>query len=299
LNSINQIVFNSAEIVKTIGYFDYFKYPLKKEQILHFLNVKIENIETLEFALEDLIKEQKVQKKDDFYSLQNIDQYVANRIKGEHRFTLLEERIGKSCKRISKFPFVKFVGISGSLSKGYASENADIDFFIITSKNRLWICRTILHLFKKLSFLKGSEHWYCMNYFIDETAIEIEEQNYFTAIELTTLMPMTNEQDFYQSLIDKNLVWIQPLLPNYTFVIPSNRVKLQNKIWNRIAEFFSSDALNKRLMNWTDKKWRNKWKKKNYPDEDYELAFKTRINISKNHLHNYQKKLLAHLEKIS
>lgn len=299
MNNIDPIISYSNAIIKAINYFDYFKYPLTKEQMVHFLGIKIGNRAALESSLDSLIKASKIQSKDGFYSLKDIDRYIANRTEGELRFRELEERIFKSCKRVSQFPFVKFVGISGSLSKGYASKNADIDMFIITAKNRLWICRTILHIFKKLSFLKGSQHWYCMNYFIDETAIEIEEQNYFTAIELTTLMPMVDGAHFYQSLIDENFSWIQPLLPNYTITRPTNNIKLQNQFWNKVTESFSSDILNERLMNWTDKKWRAKWKKKNYPEEDYELAFKTRINISKNHLHNYQKKLLAHLQKPS
>lgn len=285
--------------MNTIGYFDYFKYPLNKEQIVRFLSVVVDDISELEIILEQLIKEQKIQKENAFYSLHNIDQYTTNRIEGELRFRNLQERIYKSVHRISKFPFVKFVGVSGSLSKGYSPQNADIDLFIITKKNRLWICRTLLHIFKKLSFMKGSQHWYCMNYFIDETALFIEEQNYFTAIELATLIPAADEGLFYQLLIEKNHSWIKSFLPNTKFEKSSNISELKNNMWSQIAELFSSDTLNRTLMNITDSKWKKKWKNKNYPKQDYELAFKTRINISKNHFHNYQKKALEHLNSIS
>ena len=50
---------------------------------------------------------------------------------------------------IAAFPFVRAVGISGSLSKQYADENSDIDYFIITAANRLWIAKNLPAYFQK------------------------------------------------------------------------------------------------------------------------------------------------------
>lgn len=286
------------ELIMVLRYFDYFNYPLNKEQLYTFLSARIDKIQILNKALETLIEEQKIEEKSGFYALHDIEILFKNRMEGEKRFNALYRRIEKTTQRLRRFPFVQFVGLSGSLSKGYAPEKADIDLFIITRKNRLWICRTILHLFKKISFLKGSQHWYCMNYFVDETALEIEEQNYFTAIELATLKPLADKSNFHQKLMETNAHWMKKVLPNYQYK-QSGDIKEVRVFWAlKIFEFYGSDFLNSMLMYWTDKKWRRKWKKKNYPVEDYELAFKTRINISKNHLHNYQKKLLDYLNKI-
>src|SRR5690606_39126981 len=106
-------------------------------------------------------------------------------------------------KFIYLFPFVAFVGISGSLSKGFAAADGDFDFFIITSANRLWICRTLLHLFKKLSFLAGAQHRFCMNYFIDISHAAIEERNRYTAIELSSLIPVCGLK-VYQHFLSQN-----------------------------------------------------------------------------------------------
>ena len=40
-------------------------------------------------------------------------------------------------------PFIRWVCVSGSLSKGVMEEDSDIDFFIIVQKNRLWMVRAI------------------------------------------------------------------------------------------------------------------------------------------------------------
>lgn len=294
----NIIHSDNEELLLVLRYFDFFKYPLDKIQLYTFLSTRIEKIQTLDQTLDFLVAEQKIEEKCGYYALKDIDSLLSNRLKGEKRFRALSGRIEKTSKRLSRFPFIEFVGLSGSLSKGYAPEKSDIDLFIITSKNRLWICRTILHVFKKISFIKGSQHWYCMNYFVDETALEIEEQNYFTAIELATLKPLADKLNFHQKLIENNAHWMNKVLPNYQYKQGSDVKELHVYWLFKIFELLGSERLNSFLMHWTDKKWRRKWKRKNYPAEDYELAFKTRINISKNHLHNYQKKLLDYLSKI-
>lgn len=282
------------DILKVLVYFDYFSYPLTGDQIFKFCPCET-SLPEVKIALNDLQELGIIFSLDKFYALRSVEEFVNHRLAGEVRCEMLSNRIKKSAALLSRFPFVKFVGLTGSISKGFASENADIDFFIVTEKNRLWICRSLLHLMKKLSFIKGSQHWYCMNYFVDETAMQIEEQNFFTAIELSTLIPVIDESNCYYLLMSANDFWVKNNLPNAT--ISSNKPKVTNPFfWNKIIQWFSSDFLNKSLMQLTDRKWRSKWKARNYPMADYELAFKTRINISKNHLHNYQKKLLSHLE---
>jgi predicted nucleotidyltransferase len=39
-------------------------------------------------------------------------------------------------KFLSWFPYIRGIAISGSLSKNFADENSDLDFFIITAANR-------------------------------------------------------------------------------------------------------------------------------------------------------------------
>lgn len=286
------------EIVATLGYFDYFQYPLSSEQIFAYLPVKLTYPE-LEAALLQLEQQEEIQSYQGFYGLCDIRSRVARRLDGETRFVQMQQRIQKTAGRLSRFPFIRFVGLSGSLSKGFAPQGADIDLFIVTVKNRLWICRTLLHLMKKMSFLKGSQHWYCMNYFIDVTALRIEEQNYFTAIELSSLKPLVDAGGWHEQLLAANHDWIMRFLPNLRAAAPATVLAVKPAWWAWLCTVSGSDRLNERLMRWTDAKWRAKWRRRHYPEQDYPLAFKTRINISKNHLHNYQKKLLAYMKDLS
>ena len=91
------------------------------------------------------------------------------------------------------FPLER-IGPFSSLSKNYADEHIDIDFFIITETNRLWIARTLMRVFYKMARLVGRHRWFCMNYYIDEAAMEIEEKNIFWPWEIITLIPMKGEE---------------------------------------------------------------------------------------------------------
>lgn len=285
--------------VRTVlHYFDYFHYPLTVPEIQQYCRVQI-TPELLPQLISRLLQSGIIETERGYYGIRDIRAAVSEREAGEKRYRQLQQRIKKSAAVLSRFPFVKFVGLSGSLSKGYAPARADIDLFLVTDTNRLWICRTLLHLYKKLSFLRGNQHWYCMNYFIDETALYLEEQNYYTAIELTTMKPLYDPHNTYQRMIEVNKVWIQEQLPNYSGEPAMPQINVSDKRSHHLlARITGNSWLNQQLMRLTDAKWKHKWRKKQYPAEDYEQAFKTRINISKNHYHNYQKKLLKHLEQL-
>lgn len=270
-----------------LKYFSIFRHPLKAEEILKFCSGQ-ETLEGLTQYLHELVSAGTIKEVEGYYILDGYEKDLEKRLKGEEKANELLPKARRMGHFIARFPFVKFVGISGSLSKGYANEHTDFDYFIITSNNTLWICRTILHLVKKMSFLIGKQHWMCMNYFIDEHHLELAEKNLFTQIELSTLIPVSNPA-LYRLFLLKN----KDNLPNlFRLGIrdtgDAGLSKEKNK-WLRSINLF--------FMKLTDAKWRNKWQRKGYPMEDYALAFKTTPYISKNHPQNTQKKILKHLQK--
>jgi predicted nucleotidyltransferase len=286
-------------IINTLKYFQIFKFPLYLEEIHRFLNIGISTTDLL-FHLKMMKNKGVIFTCDDLYMLYEDPLLATRRIRGAIEAQIKMEDAKKVASLIWKFPFVQGVFISGSLSKGYADKNSDIDFFIVTKTNRLWISRTILHLYKKLTFLKNRQHAFCMNYFIDESRLNIEEQNLFTATELATLIPVCNA-DVYREFINNNRYWLVNIYPNikWTFdqVTINQKVLLKN-ISEAVINLFMPKYLNRLLMQITDKWWRYKWKRKNYQMQDYDIAMKTRWYVSKNHPANYQKKVLKKLEEI-
>ncbi|WP_276132995.1 nucleotidyltransferase domain-containing protein [Polluticoccus soli] len=284
-----------THIIDALRYFHIFRFPLFIGELQKYLGTRI-TIEELKVVLHELVASRELFVYKDLYMLENDRSLADARLKSIKKAAIRMKEAYRSGAIISRFPFVKAVCISGSLSKGYADDRSDIDFFIITEKNRLWICRSLLHIFKKFTFLNNTQHSYCMNYFLDESKPCLEEQNRFTGTEIVTLIPLYDEGVF-ASFIEANNNWVEPLFPNFTSVkpIPNFKVFIK-KLAESFLELLAPRALNQALMSLTDTWWRYKWQRKNYPMEDYDLAMKTRWFVSKNHPANYQKKVLHQLK---
>ncbi|MEL7003069.1 MAG: nucleotidyltransferase domain-containing protein [Bacteroidota bacterium] len=283
-------------IVKTLMYFDIFDYPINREEILKFAFEPIDKPNEIDGLLDRLVSQKLIFKHGEFYGMQDDPSLVERRLKGN---AMAEGKI-KLSYRISRliyqFPFVRGVMLSGSISKGYMDEKSDIDYFIITAPERLWVARMLLVLFKRIFFF-NSHKYFCVNYFIDTDHLEIEEKNRFTAIESVTLIPTvcTTLYTYFRQSND----WAKNYFPNF----PSrDKSSIQNPKTGPIKYLLElclnnrlGNALDRYFMKITLRRWNQKFKG-SYSDEDFEVAFKTRRHTSKNHPKFYQKKVLEEFE---
>lgn len=279
------------ESLKTILYFSIFRYPLTLEEIHSYTNNASVN-ETIN-ELETLISDDIISKIDIFYVYNKDFDSVTKRLKGNIQAQKVLSIAKKRSKYIAKFPFVMAVGVSGSLSKGYYDDKSDIDFFVITKPNKLWICRTLLMAYKKI-FLLNSRKYFCINYFISTQHLEIEEKNRFTATELKTLIPMEGKEIF--STFFANNLWVK----NYFSKFETNLNTISNTkkpFISKSIEFIFNTGLGEITDNLFKKITIRKWKSKfNFlSNEDFNIALKSTQNISKHHPSNFQKKVILSL----
>ena len=242
-----------------MAYFDIFQYPLAIEDVCWYLETEASQ-EDVRQEIEALVREGRLFRSGPFYSLQNDPALATRRLRGEAHADELLVIANRGARLLYQFPFVLGVCISGSLSKRCADENADIDYFIVTKSNRIWIARTLLHLFKKLTYLRGRQHRYCMNYFVDEEALEIKEKNIFTAIELLTLMPVCGNGGltrFFQAN-----EWTGQYLPHYSDRLRMPQVEHRSSLVKRIIEKLFDNRLGDRLETYlrelTDRRYQQK-----------------------------------------
>jgi predicted nucleotidyltransferase len=235
-----------------------FDYPLSYNEIFLFLECKCDEAD-LRKTINYLVACKLIYQFDKFYSLKNDYFIITRRNRGNKKAFELLEKAKTVGQFLIQFPYVRGIGISGSLSKNFADENSDIDLFIITKKNRLWIARTLMHLFKKLTFLVNKQHYYCMNYYIDEAQLEIIEKNIYTAIEVVTLVPLHGDQvfvDFYSAN-----AWTKEFLPNKVMRVSSAK-PLTNHIFKNSVEILFNNAIGswieKKLRQITAKRWNKK-----------------------------------------
>ncbi|HLZ17484.1 MAG TPA: nucleotidyltransferase domain-containing protein [Cyclobacteriaceae bacterium] len=291
MNAVRQASYLMEEekhLLRALLYFDIFDYPLTAEEIVQFSSA---TLFASRQALERLTAQGIIFRFQDFYSLQNNPGLVTRRLNGN---ALAEQKM-KTAKKFSKlvslFPFVRAVMLSGSISKGYMDEKSDIDYFIITEANRLWMVRTSLAVFRRI-FLFNSHRNLCTNYFIDSQHLEIGEKNIFTAIELGTTKPMFGGSAIEQ--FQNANAWTQVYLPNLnlnTDKAAEPRLPLKRAI-EKMFSFKMIDRVNRWLMNKTISHWRRRYGR-GMDNADFEIAFRSTTGVSKSHPQFYQKKVLS------
>ena len=280
-------------ILTTLAYFDIFHYPLHGEEIHRFHGQPASRAETDE-ELRSLTEEHTICFIDGFYLLNNDGGLVIKR-KEANRLAARQMVIAcKSARLLSRFPYVKGIAISGSLSKNYADEKADIDFFIITTANRLWIARTLMHLFKKLTYLSGRQNRYCMNYYVDEEAPVIEEKNIFTAIEISTLIPMHGKRSLDDFVIANS--WVNqyfPLCRMDTDNTPGIKKGFLSAMIERLFNAGLGNRLDKWLMAITERRWKRKELRNLKNSKGNPLGMIVSRHCSKPNPKNFQDKVVS------
>jgi len=262
LSSKKTVTGISRDILTTLAYFDMFNYPLTRAETFVYLQQKHRRSD-FEMALKCLVASQFVYNFDSFYTLKNDMSIVSRRAAGNQKAAELMKTARKVGQFLIHFPYVRGIAISGSLSKNYADAGSDIDLFIITQKNRLWVARTLMHLFKKLTFLLQKQHCFCMNYYLDEQQMQIPEKNIYTAIEVITLIPLQGDAVFEQFFVANS--WTKDYLPN-NYLRLSTAKPVKRNWFKQAVEFLLNnklgDNVDKALMKITDDRWRKKTIKK-------------------------------------
>jgi hypothetical protein len=244
--------------------------------------------------LNQLVNSSLIYEVDGYYLMHGTGELVKHRKEANIRAAGLMEKAKKNAKLISAFPFVRAVFLSGSISKGDADSKADIDYFIITSINRLWIVRSLLTIYKKI-FLLNSYKYFCLNYFIDQSDYCIKDRNIFTATELINLIPLYGVEEF-KKLNDSNK-WVSsyyPFLPQpstaSTMTGKGRKLKriLEVSLKNKLGDFVDTS-----LMKITVLVLNYKLKRLNKMHEealDPEIRFEK--HCCKYHRNSFQRKVL-------
>jgi predicted nucleotidyltransferase len=270
-----------------------FDYPLTYSEIFLFLENKYRQSEFSE-ALNSLVFNKMIFQFDKYYSLKNDYGLIARRNKGNEKAAELIKKAKEVGRLLIKFPYVRGVGISGSLSKNFADNKSDIDLFIITKKNRLWVARSFMHCFKKLTFLVNKQHHYCMNYYIDEEQLQIVEKNIYTAIEVGTLIPLEGDTVFERFYAANS--WTRDLLPNKNLRLASAKPLRKYFLKSLVETLLNNRAgewLDNILMKFTAGRWYKKTKMKKLNMRGTVMGMAASKHCAKPDPVNFQTKLIS------
>ncbi|MDO8573613.1 MAG: hypothetical protein Q7R77_02585 [Candidatus Daviesbacteria bacterium] len=200
-------------ILKTLIYADIFDYPLKINEIHKWLIAKKATLRQIEKVLKGYKK---------YYFLPKRGNLVLQRLRKEKQ-SVVYFRKAKILSQILKLiPWIKLVGISGGLAINNAGKSDDIDLFIITRKDRLWLCRLLC---LGLLSLTGQRRKVtdtgrkiagklCLNILLEEDKLEQKYKDIFVAHEVLQMKVLWQRNGIYSKyLADNN--WAFKFLPNW------------------------------------------------------------------------------------
>lgn len=210
---------NKKSILKTIAYADIFDYPMTLDEIWQFLIAK-EKVSKKAIQRE-LDSMSEITQKDGLYCFPERIKIIKKRVHREEESSKKLALIKRVSHVLSFIPTIYLIGISGGLAMQNAETDHDIDLFVVTKKNTLWITRMAILL--SLSLLgvrrrrldtKAADK-ICLNMLIDETALcfSQERQDLYTAHEVVQMKPIFQRDRTYKKFIKANM-WIKQFLPN-------------------------------------------------------------------------------------
>lgn len=281
----------SAEhaVLHTLAYFAVFSYPLTEDEIWAYAPASPTG--RAGDGVDFLLAARKIFRFGPFFQLQDDPSWVPRRLEQNRRADQFLPIARRMARLIGGFPFVRGVFVSGSLSKHCMSADSDIDFFIVTAPERLWLARTLLVFFKKI-FLFNSHKYFCVNYFVDTEHLDIEEKNRFTATETVTLLPMYGREE-YTAFRQAN-DWAWQMFPNFPARalddVPLHTRGFFKKTWEWLLNGRVGEWLDGRSMRLTVGFWRRKFR--HFDGDKFDAALKSRRHVSKHHPLHFQEKVL-------
>ena len=296
-SSANMIVKEPLEaaVLRTLLYFDIFDYPLTKNEIVRHLPVKLTDQHQLINALNLLEQDGLITELKGYRFISGSSPtIVAKRLQRESRAKQLWKRAQSISSMIRHVPFVRAIFISGSLAHAQADPGGDIDYFIVTEPNRLWLVRTFLVLVRRTLFL-NKRTYLCLNYFVTTDHLLITERQVYAACETASLRPIYNPS-LYAQFAKKNR-WITDFYPNFFCVSDANFAPITKnasavqKIVEKLVPSRLALRLDQRLMNTTTNFWRKK-----YPTmtkEKRDVVLRTTRHESRAHADDYSDKILS------
>ncbi len=240
-----------AAILRTVLYADVFDFPMKPEEIHHFL-INDEPISLAEITKsldQSRWLKQKLQLVDEYIIYEGRDEIVRVRQKREAASQDLWPQALYWGRWLAALPFVRMVALTGALAvRNAADGDDDLDYMLITSPHRVWLARAFAIAVVRIGHLRGVK--ICPNYVLAETSLIQTRQDVFLAHEVAQMIPLYGN-DYYRRFREAN-DWVYQQLPNALdpFFDVEQTASRTAKTIKKILEVVCGGALGNWLEQW-------------------------------------------------
>lgn len=284
-------------IYETLAFFDLFDHPLALEELARFV---LRSQKDVLFCLES---SPFFGHFDGFYFLKGREN--TSRIRRERFFH--QQKLWKKVRRFTFLlrwvPFVEMLAVCNRLSYNAATEQSDIDFFVVTKSGRLFLARTFFMFFLALFGIRLHDGKmpgkFCLSFLVSEDAINLDiirlrPNDIYLAYWSTTLCPIFG-REMYSKFLNENILsenaWAREYFPDG--ILPCSEFFVSHfSFFRKILEFFLSggigDFFEKKLCDWQMARALKKW---------HEMGEPAGIIISKNMLKFHEPDIRSEFQK--
>lgn len=232
-------------ILETLAYSDVFDYPLKIEELHHFLVFPASQQEILAC----LVEMDSIHQQDGYFFFGTRNSVVALRNHREMASKRSYTRAMAYGRLLGHLPFVRMVALTGSLAVRNCDETGDYDYMLVTKPGRVWTVRIFALLINKAAGIVGET--LCPNLIVSENRLEWKAQNLYSAREIAQMILISGHEVHKRLRIVNK--WVFDYLPNLNTGYPQ-ALKDQPSWFQQVFEFLLSGSLGDKLESWEMKR---------------------------------------------
>lgn len=200
-------------VLSTLAFFDVLDFAPTSAEIHEFLyrgSCELRNIQGFLKSSPYFISNGK------YFALKNREELLALRETKKAE----SERLWRKAKRwrflFKILPFVKSVAVCNNLALNNATEKSDIDLFIITKRNRMFLARliatAILHSLRLRRHGRKIAGRFCLSFWLSEDkmdfeSLQIDKEDIYLAFWMKSLKPITG-YEIFKKFMQINCKWL-------------------------------------------------------------------------------------------
>ncbi len=241
--TLRSLSMNQA-ILEALAYSDIFDYPLRLDELHRYLPAPA-SLEELSRALST--PDRRMGSRADYYFLAGREKLVGLRLEREAASRPAYRRAIRYGRLLGSLPFIRMVGLTGSLAVRNCDDRADLDYMLVAGHGRVWLARALAVLLGRMIAPSGDT--LCPNLIISEEALEWPQPDLYSARELCQMV-LVSGPEVYLRLRQVN-IWTLAFLPNALDQPADGREPTRNPgRLSRLGELALHNPIGDRLEGW-------------------------------------------------
>jgi hypothetical protein len=238
-------------ILQTIIFFDLFDYPLTELEIWKFLYSPEKPYSLSEIKSYLRLSPSNIETYQGFYFLKNRRETIDIKHDRYKESFIKFKKAKRVAKIFSIIPFIKLIAIGNFIPENNTKKESDIDFFIVTKKNRVWITRAICVALTIILQLrptpKNKKNKICLTFYTTNQDLNFKKLSLpkkegigdlYLFYWIATLYPLYNIDKAYEKFIKEN-GWLKNYLPNLLPIMPSQKRKIDSSFKCFMLQIFN------------------------------------------------------------